>query len=138
MDTLANWELTMPASVIDRDYLQEFIDAIGADELRMLVDALKGDAAGQLRTLQALIGDTSSDDVADIEAIWRAAHRLAGVFSQFGAATVADTAQLMRAASSGAEMRSIGFGLLRICRQALDELDSVVAEIPPAGVRRAA
>lgn len=120
------------AAEIDLEFLRQLAEAVGGDELNVLAASMKEDAAGQL---DALSGSLSADDT---QALRRAAHRLAGLFSQFGVAGVAETVEALRSASDAAEARRLGSVLHAYCSCALLAIDSAVDEIAAAPATRAA
>ncbi len=120
------------SAAVDLEFLRQLAEAVGGEELNVLAASMKADAAGQLAVLS---GSLSADDT---ETLRRAAHRLAGLFSQFGAAGVAETVEALRSTCDAAEARRLGNVLHAYCNCALLAIDAAVGEIAAAPATRAA
>lgn len=122
----------MPMFSIDHTYLAELQSAVGADELELLVEAMKLDATGLLDELQRAM------DTGDAAALKRIAHRLAGVFSQFGATLIADAAERVRSIQSTSDLQTSGRELLELCHRALADLETTLASMASVALPHAA
>ena len=81
----------MAAGALDRTALDELHDAVGPEAFSRLIDAFMRDATQSLDELRAAGSDPARSR--------KAAHRLAGLFGQFGATEAADAAVAVERAS---------------------------------------
>jgi len=81
----------MAAGALDRAALDELRDAVGPESFSRLIDAFMRDATQSLDELRAAVSDPVRSR--------KAAHRLAGLFGQFGATDAADAAVAVERAS---------------------------------------
>ncbi len=81
----------MAAGALDRAALDELRDAVGPESFSRLIDAFMRDATQSLDELRAAGSDPARSR--------KAAHRLAGLFGQFGATDAADAAVAVERAS---------------------------------------
>lgn len=110
--TATRTEPTSPAQTgaIDTAYIADLIEAIGSDDYRALIETFKIDTQEQMAALE------TGASRRDVDAMKRSAHRLAGLFAQFGAFEVARSAELIRTPSDADELEPLAQEMLRLCR----------------------
>ncbi|KAF0097122.1 MAG: Signal transduction histidine kinase [Rhodospirillaceae bacterium] len=90
----------MSAGALDRAALDELLDAVGPEAFGRLIDAFSKDATRALDELR----DTGTEPAR----LRTAAHRLAGLFGQFGATEAADAAVAVERAGDDEVRASVG------------------------------
>lgn len=107
--------------LVDHDFVAQLIDAVGVDEYCALVESLTRDVATQVAALD--VPGAGQDPAAAKQA----AHRLAGLMSQFGAFEVARIAERMIETESRDEISKMAENMTRLCRASMAAIASIKA-----------
>ena len=99
--------------VIDQVYMAHLIEAIGIVDYLDIVKTLKEEVDLQIAALE------SSSRGCDADGVKMAAHRLAGLLSQFGAFQVCEHAQRIRQASAIDQVSRMAASMTVLCRSSL-------------------
>ena len=106
--------------IIDQDQVSELIEAIGIDDFCDIVKTLESEVKSQIDALE-----TRSDADATVD-VKKAAHRLAGLLSQFGAFKVTEHADRVREARTSDEVDRLAASMVDLCRASL----AAIADLP--------
>jgi len=115
-------QLKPDMGLVDQDFVAQLVDAIGVDDYCALIESLTQDVEAQVLSLEA------GADAQDSEALKQAAHRLAGLLSQFGAFEVARVAERMFEAETSNEAGDLAATMSKLCRASM----AAIAEIKVA------
>lgn len=114
--------LTQPDKpLIDRDFVAQLIDAVGVEEYGMLIGSLTQEVDTQLSIIEQCAAGQETD------AIRHAAHRLAGLMSQFGAFQVVGVAGRIWDAKGFDEVERQVDAMTKLCRASMAEINELAA-----------
>ena len=115
----------MTLALIDQGQRAELIEAVGIEDYLEIVKSLRQEVEVQIRALETRASDGSADCVK------KAAHRLAGMLSQFGAHQVSAHAEKVRQAASLGEAIRHAAAMASLCRASM----AAIADLPVVGAQ---
>ena len=111
---------SLPFKIIDQGHLAELIEAIGIEDFFDIVKTLEHEVNQQIVALEERSRACQAEDVK------KAAHRLAGLLSQFGAFEVAAYAEKVQLAPSNDELNRLAASMVDLCRASM----AAIADLP--------
>lgn len=117
------------ASHIDRTFAAELVESIGWRDYREIISGLPAEVEQQITIMEA------KAIAPDTDGVRQAAHKIAGLLSQFGAFNVSRTAELLWETESDDALRELVIELAQLSREAVAELGAITEQELRAGNR---